>query len=225
MKFLFYRPLRVTGEDSNILFWSDTHFNHKCEHWETPLWKARGFNSVEEHNEGLIQRWNEKANSESIFFHLGDFMFGHDAEYIFENIIQKVNFKELYIMPGNHCSGWKQWFEKLNGNVWYVNKNKKVMFLPNYAEAYVNEQLMVLSHYPILSFNKQNSSSGSSIHLFGHTHNNIRKSEVGPIFYKAKVWEVSVENSPNPVTFADVREMFKNRTPVTFDHHNQNTLS
>ena len=225
MKFLFYRPLRIENSDQNILFWSDTHFGHRCERWDLPLWKRRGFESVEEHDEKLIERWNNKADENSIFFHLGDFIFGRDAETRFEEIIKRLNFKELYIMPGNHCSGWKQCFEKQHGNVWYIKENKKVVFVPNYLEAYVNEQPFVMSHFPILSFNKQHSSSGSSIHLFGHTHNNIRSSEVGPIFYKAKVWEVSIENTPHPLLFREVMDMFKDRPPITFDHHDQNTLT
>ena len=79
MKFLFYRPINIVAKDDKICFWSDTHFGHRCEHWERPLWKTRGFSSVEEHDEELIKRWNEVSTPNTIFFHLGDFIFGKDS--------------------------------------------------------------------------------------------------------------------------------------------------
>lgn len=218
MKFLFYQPVRVVAKDHEVCFWSDTHFNHKCEHWDIPLWKARGFNSIEEHNEGLIQRWNKKANQNTTFFHLGDFIFGFDSIHHFKEIIKRVNFKELYIMPGNHNSGWKQVFEEQRSNIWKIDENKKVIFVPNYLEAVVNGQSIVMSHYPILSFNGQ---SKHSICLYGHVHGNLAKNEIGKLYNKAKTLEVTIENSPSPITIGEVKAYFRNREPVSFDHHVQ----
>ena len=216
MKSLFYRPLEIEAKNEQVCFWSDTHFNHKCEHWDIPLWKARGFDSVEEHNERLIQRWNQKSNSETIFFHLGDFIFGLNSIQHFKEIIQKVSFKRLYIMPGNHCSGWKQVFEEQRGNVWNVDRDKKVIFVPNYLEAIVNGQPIVMSHYPILSFNGQ---SKRSVCLYGHVHGNLAKNEIGKLYQKAKTYEVSVENSPFPLTFGELAFYFKNKEPISFDDY------
>lgn len=218
MKFLFYQPIKVLAKDYQVCFWSDTHFNHKCEHWELPLWKARGFSSVEAHNEGLIARWNTRSKSDTTFFHLGDFIFGYDSIKHFKEIIQRLNFKDLYIMPGNHCSGWKQVFEEQKGNIWYVSENKRVVFLPNYAEAVINGQMFVLSHYPILSFNGQ---AKGGICLYGHVHGNLIKNEIGSLYSKAKTLEVTVENSPFPMTFGDVKAHFKHKESVSFDHHIQ----
>ena len=218
MKFLFYQPLKIVARDREVCFWSDTHFNHKCEHWEIPLWKARGFDSVEEHNEILIQRWNEKSNSNTIFFHLGDFIFGYDSIVHFKNIINRVNFKELYIMPGNHNSGWRQVFEEQKKNVWNINENKKVIFVPNYLEAYVNGQPLVMSHYPILSFNGQ---SKNGICLYGHVHGNLIKNEIGKLYSKARTFEVTVESCPHPINFKEIRSIFNDKESVSFDHHLQ----
>lgn len=222
MKYLFYQPLKIVAKDYEICFWSDTHFNHKCEHWEIPLWKARGFNSVEEHNEGLIKRWNEKSNQKTTFFHLGDFIFGYDSIVHFKNIIRRLSFKDLYIMPGNHCSGWKQVFEEQKSNVWNVDEGKRVIFIPNYLEAYINGQPVVMSHYPILSFNSQ---SKNGICIYGHVHGNLIKNEIGKLYAKARTLEVTIENSPSPMTFGEVRSFFKGREPVSFDHHAQDILS
>lgn len=215
MKFLFYQPLKVVAKDHEVFFWSDTHFNHRCEHWDVPLWKARGFESVEDHNEGLLQRWNTSCNENTIGFHLGDFIFGYDSIPHFKTFITRMRFKELYIMPGNHNSGWKQVFEEQRGNVWHL-PDKKVIFIPNYIELSVNGQHIVASHYPILSFNGQ---SKNGICLYGHVHGNLIKNEIGKMYSKARTLEVTVENCPSPISFKEVRAFFRNREIVSFDHH------
>lgn len=216
MKYLFYKPIRLSHKEQDVYFWSDTHFNHACLQWPNPLWKMRGFSSLEEHNEGLIQRWNEKCDEQTVFFHLGDFMFGIDSSTVFRSIISRLNFRTLYIMPGNHCSGWKHVFEEQKSNVWDVSIDKRVVFVPNYIEANVNGQLIVMSHYPILSFNGQ---SKNSICLYGHVHGNLARNPIGTLYSDAKTYEVTVENSPNPINLHSLKNIFRTRLPVTFDHH------
>lgn len=222
MKFLFYKPLKVTDKDHNVLFWSDTHFGHRCEHWERPLWSARGFSSIEEHDEELIKRWNAKSNNSATFFHLGDFMFGHNAVDRLEQIVDRVCFKTLYLLPGNHCAGWKQWFEKINTNVWHLSPQKTVYFLPNYVEAYINGQPIVMSHFPILSFNGQGKGSYC---LYGHVHGNLQKREIGKLYKQARTQEVSVEICPSPVSFGDIKKIMRDKEIVSFDHHDEKTLN
>jgi calcineurin-like phosphoesterase family protein len=222
MKFLFYRPLKITNDENNILFWSDTHFGHKCTHWNNPLWKMRGFQSVEEHDETLIERWNKSSTIETIFFHLGDFIFGFDSVDRMENILSRLLFKHLYIMPGNHCSGWKQHFERKTTNIWHFNSNKKVFFIPNYVESYINNQPLVLSHFPIVSWNGQGKGSWM---LHGHCHNNLHKSEIGPLLYKTKIMDVGVENCSYPISFKAINAYFSQKPTITYDHHNENTLN
>ena len=222
MKFLFYKQIKVdslSGED--VLFWSDTHFGHKCLNWERPLWKARGYSSIEEHDEQLILNWNNTSTPNTTFFHLGDFMFGMDTIQRFKDLMKRLIFQTLYIMPGNHCSGWKQNFEEQVRNVWDVDSTKRVVFIPNYVECYVNKQPIVLSHYPLASFNGQGKGSWM---LHGHCHGNLYKSALGPILYKAKITEVGVDKAPYPVSYTQLNKFFGNYAEtITFDHHSVNT--
>ena len=217
MKYLFYKPIKVVCEDRDASFWSDTHFNHACLHWPIPLWKTRGFSSIEEHNEGLIKRWNSVCTDQTTFFHLGDFIFGVDSKVHFKSIINRLNFKIMYIMSGNHTSGWKHVFEEQKSNVWDVSPTKRVVFVPNYIEAFINGQMLVMSHYPILSFNGQ---SKNSICLYGHVHGNLSKNPIGELYSQARAYEVTVENSPLPINLKELKNMFKNKPPAVFDHHN-----
>jgi calcineurin-like phosphoesterase family protein len=201
------------------------HLGHKCEHWETPLWKNRGFDCVEDHDETLINRWNNKLNQESEIFHLGDIIFGINGEERLTNALNRLTFKTLYLFSGNHAGGYKQLLSKSseeNGIRYLDFNNKRVYFVPNYLEMVVCGQSIVASHYPLASWNGQ--AKGSWM-VHGHCHQNLCRSEIGSILYKCKIIDVGVENSPIPISFSEVRSKFKNIENKTFDHHTKNTLN
>lgn len=214
MKFLFYSPIKVTHDIEEILFWSDCHFGHKCEKWPVPLWQARGFSSVEDHDEQLIERWNSVSTPNSVFFHLGDFIFGTDTIERFKRHVQSLKFKTLYMMPGNHCSGWKQVFEEQRHNLWDLRDGRRVIFIPNYVEVVANKQPIVLSHYPLVSFNGQGIGSWM---LHGHCHGNLHDTEVGNLLYKAKVKDIGVECTTQPITMAQIKQEFDRKDALNFE--------
>jgi calcineurin-like phosphoesterase family protein len=215
VKFLFYKPIITqTKYDDNICFWSDTHFGHRCDHWPVPLWQMRGFTSVEEHDATLIERWNNKTTEHTIAFHLGDFIFGYSAAERFKVIIERLNFNALYLMPGNHHSGWRTTFEETHGNIWDVAENKKVIFIPNYVEIVANGQPIVASHYPLASFNGQ--AKGSWM-LHGHCHGNLHESEIGSLIYKTKTLDIGIEKAPTPLTLTELHSIFDARNNFTYD--------
>lgn len=221
MKELFYKPLKFNGNPENFLFWGCLHNGHRCENWEKPLWAWRGFSSVEEHDKENINRWNEKATDKTIGFLAGDTCFGKDAEKNFLNLFENLKFSELYLLPGNHYAGWHQLFNLRTGNGFHLD-HKIVTFLPNYVELIINSQSIVLSHYPILSWNGQ--AKGSWM-LFSHVHGNLEKSEIGRMYINsgAKCYELSVEKNKRPVSFLDLSNLFKERENVSFDHHGPHT--
>ena len=164
----FWEPIKI--EHANVWFWSDLHIGHKCEHWETPLWKNRGFNSVEEHDETLIKRWNDKLNEESEVFSLGDILFGSHGEERLNSLFNQLTFNTLYVLPGNHHAGYKQLLNQSltkDGIRYSYFGDKKVYFVPNYLEIIVCGQPIVLSHYPLASWNGQ---AKGSIMVHGHCH-------------------------------------------------------
>ena len=196
------------------------HINHDP-NWETPIWKTRGYNSAAEHTEGFIKNWNSKASLNTIGFFLGDICFNDPKGKVFKELFTRLVFKEAFCLPGNHQSGFRQVFEECEENIFRLGE-KKITFVPNYLEAFINNQAVVMSHFPLLSWNGQ---SKNSIHLFCHVHNNLGKSQVGKAYLEsgAKAYEVSVECNPFPPTFAEIKEKLKNREPISFDHHDANT--
>lgn len=220
----FWEPVKI--EHANVWFWSDMHLGHKCEHWETPLWKNRGFNSVEEHDETLIKRWNDNLGEESEIFHLGDIMFGSNGEERLEEVLNRLTFKTLYLFSGNHSAGYKQLLSKSseeNGIRYLGFGNKKIYFVPNYLEIIVCGQPIVLSHYPLVSWNGQ--AKGSWM-LHGHCHGNLWNSDIGKTLYiHCKIRDVGVEEVCYPISFENVRMRFKEKKNKTFDHHTKDTLN
>lgn len=221
MKDLFYKPVKISAKDEDILVWGCTHFNHSCEAWAEPIWKQRGYDSLEKHDLGLITNWNVKASDQTVGFILGDVIFGKDGEKNLLHILNRLTFKELFLLPGNHTSGWKQVFSSCAENVLDLG-HKKVIFVPNYLECFVNGKSVVMSHYPILSWNGQ---AKGSYMLFSHVHGHLEESVLGKAYLetKCRALEMSVEKWASPPTFGDIRRVLESRTPVTFDHHTANT--
>jgi len=219
-KELFYKSIKVKARDEDILFIGCIHRGHDP-NWETPIWKLRGYNSAKECDDGIVERWNSKANDNTIGFLLGDNVFGNDGLDTIKDLFKKLKFKQAFVMGGNHTSGFKQLLEECEENI-YRFDDKEVILTPNYLEAFINGQSVVMSHYPILSFNGQ---AKASICLYCHVHGNLGKSEVGKAYINSGVraYEVSVEVNPFPPNFADIKRIMKDKAAVSFDHHDSNT--
>ena len=141
---------------SKIFVCSDSHFGHDREF----LWGPRGFSNHIDHDEEIIQRWNEVVGPDDIVYHLGDVMLG-DNEYGM-NCLRRLN-GQIKIIRGNHdtdsrwslystlpnveCLGWAE-----------VIKYRKYHFY--------------LSHHPTMTSNLEKAPylRMHLINLFGHTH-------------------------------------------------------
>ncbi len=219
-KDLFYNPLKIKADPKSVLFTGCLHYGHRPS-WENPIWKMRGYNSPEEHEKGLVDNWNSKADEKTIGFLLGDNVFGDKDGAKFHSLMEQLNFETVYVMGGNHYSGFRQNLEMVEKNRMDLGR-KSVIFTPNYLEAFVNSQPIVMSHYPILSWNGQ---AKGSVHLHSHTHGRLGDSAVGKAYKEsgAKVIEVSIEVHPIPLNFADIQKHFEGKPAVSFDHHDAAT--
>jgi calcineurin-like phosphoesterase family protein len=217
MKDIFYKPVKISSTDHDVLFWGCMHYGHDPK-WDVPIWKTRGYNSSEEHDEGLIENWNLKANKNTIGFLLGDTIFGYKADERLLKLFNRLNFKELYILPGNHQAGYKQILDSLHENILNVDGHEKLIhFVPNYLEVVVNGQAIVMCHFPILSFNGM---AKGAYHIYAHVHGNLNRSELGRLYQNTGfTYEVSVENCPSPITFGELRAIMRKKVQSTPDHH------
>lgn len=195
---------------TNVFFWSDLHYSHNREF----IYRPRGFPSVEEHDKVLIERYQTKVPIDATVYLLGDIIFGQNAEARLEELLKLLNGAVINLLPGNHTSGFRALRQK-HGRVWNVSDTKTVTFLTNYEEIRVAGQPIVLSHYPILSWNGM---GRDSWHLFGHVHGRIPEgSKEGNGF--GKMLDVGVEACPEPISFEGLRPVMQGKQKSNIDHH------
>lgn len=148
-------------ENPTIWFTSDLHFNHNREF----IWKARGFNSVEEMNEEIIRRFNEKVKPYDDVYILGDIALGGGSEETLAKnkaLIERLN-GHLFIMIGNHDTDRRVMMYKNCFNVVGTIKYADIIHYRNYH--------FYLSHFPTMTANLEKESlKQCTLNLYGHTH-------------------------------------------------------
>src|ERR1700676_864843 len=137
------RNLKFNTSEGRLFFTSDLHYNHDRDFIYIPY----GYSSVEEMNQKQIQTWNECVGPNDVVFHLGDIIFNDATGDKLINLINRLNFKKLYLLWGNHTSGIKHLFDQDSGNTIILN-GREITSLGDYAEITINKQLIILCHYP-----------------------------------------------------------------------------
>jgi calcineurin-like phosphoesterase family protein len=208
-------------ESQKVFFFSDPHYCHE------KLLESRGFSTIQEYNNTITRNWNTKVTNDDVVFMLGDLVLGagKESRAVYENLLNILNYKILYVMMGNHGAGFHQIFKE-HEEAHHIDKNyrlpifslaREIYFIPNYYEIFVNEQFIVLCHYPILSWN--NIRHGSWM-LFGHCHNNLEKTDwVKNNYLNTKCMDVGFEAVKAPISFSEVKEIMDKRPIIEVDHH------
>lgn len=148
-----------------IFVTSDLHLCHDKDF----LWKARGFSSIEEHDQTLIENWNNVVMPEDTVYVLGDMMFRSRGEKtLFDDGLEKLRQLngKLIIIRGNHDSMERIRLYEQCENV--VSANNAALYI-RYPET--GGYNFYLSHYPtLISPEKIRSMKAALINLYGHTH-------------------------------------------------------
>ena len=140
---------------SKIYLTSDLHFGHDKEF----VWKARGYNSVWEMNEDIIQKWNSIVDDDDIVYVLGDLMLGDHAHIKY---IKRLRGR-LHIVLGNHDTAVR---EELYLKAHNVDEVAEVGIRLNYKKFH-----FILTHYPMLTGNiDKEHLKQMACNLHGHTH-------------------------------------------------------
>lgn len=182
----------------SILFISDLHFGHEniittCERNATNC--GKDFASVEEMNEFLIDKWNQKVNDEDEVYILGDFSFRSKVHV-------KLYLERLkghkHLIVGNHDY---QWMKSV------TNLDEYFDSVSNFEVIRIDDKLVSLCHYPLLEWNGSrratNQETSISWLIHGHIHN-----------AKEKTFEYIRDNLPCALNCgADINGF----EPVTFE--------
>lgn len=137
---------------ANIWFTSDLHFGHDREF----VWKARGFESIQEMNLAIAGRFNSKVQPEDTVYILGDLMLGDNVTG--EYFLSQLNGKKIIIL-GNHDTNTRiKIYEKYADEIVYAKVIK------------YKKKNIYLSHYPTLTGNMDDEPWNCVLNLHGHTH-------------------------------------------------------
>ncbi|MEF2073455.1 metallophosphoesterase family protein [Consotaella aegiceratis] len=144
----------MTGAASSnpaLLFTSDTHFSDP----RVLRIDRRPFRNLEEHDEALIERWNDVVGPDDTIWHLGDFARG-DPSHV-EGLLDRLNGRKHLVVGNNDGPA------TLDARGW-----SSIQF---YAEMVIDERLVVLCHYPFRTWNQM---GRKSIDLHGHSHGKLK---------------------------------------------------
>lgn len=146
---------------SEIFFTSDTHFCHNQQF----LYEPRGFSSVEEMNESIIERWNSIVSNEDIVYHLGDTILNNDEEGI--KCFNRLK-GHIIILRGNHDT-----INRMNKMIESCHNLDSNSF--EWATVLkLGKRSFYLSHYPTMTSNIDDEKKPwNKVHnLCGHSHTN-----------------------------------------------------
>lgn len=183
------------------LFWcSDFHFFHS----RIISYAKRPFRDVDHMNETLINNWNKVVPEHGSVFILGDFSFAKDQEYT-QRIIGRLNGRNKFLIKGNHD-------QKLSPET--LSKFTDVFdYMEHMVPTETGKQLIVMSHYPMLVWNR---SHYGSYMLHGHSHSTL------PDDPNALRLDVGVDcpyAGYAPISFETIQALMKKKTFKPIDHH------
>ena len=140
------------------------------------IWKARGFNSIQEMNNVLVEKWNSTVSDDDDVYILGDIMLGSIS-----NIEYLTRLKgRIHIVLGNHdTNSRKDAYALLSNVVEIADVGIKLKY---------QKYHFILTHYPLLTGNLENEDlTKMSCNLYGHTHQTNNFYEDRPYMYHVGV--------------------------------------
>ena len=154
-----------------IYFTSDWHFNHDKDF----IWKKRGYNSVEEMNDDLINKICSTLDEGDELWVLGDLVMGDidKAAAVLSSIPYSVHF-----LVGNHDT-----LRRINlyDSLGWVNHERAIQVTDGNWDFY-------LSHYPTITMNYDDAKKHHPlINLHGHTHYQNKFYNDNPYMYNVGV--------------------------------------
>ncbi len=165
----------------------------------------RPFDSVEEHDETLIENWNALVKPGDVVYHLGDFSMyklkpSEEIKKV-EVILSRLNGQKHHLY-GNHDKE-------------AVNKAKGWVSQQHYKEIKVDvgekrRKKIVLFHYPITVWN---GAHHGSWHLYAHCHGTLMPINTTHIDVGVPCWDYK------PVHLDTIQQVMATRKYIVVDQH------
>lgn len=144
--------------EQETYFIADTHIGYGSRRSVA----TRGFGcDWQRHEQEVINGMNRVLSRRKTLYILGDVGSASDYDHL-KHFLLQLNTKRIFLLIGNHDN--KQFFQRLK-------KENIIIDYDNLYELKFNKIHFTLCHYPIFEWSGFFS---NSIHLFGHTHNNLQ---------------------------------------------------
>ncbi len=177
---------------NTIFFTSDHHFGHA----NIIRFCNRPFETVEQMNQVMIERWNEKVKANDMVYHLEDL--GLTNRENMAEIIDQLNGK-IHLVTGNHEGA-------------ALSNKKKFQWVKDYYELKVKDetlkngvqQRIILFHYAMRVWN---GSHRGTWQLYGHSHGEL------PDLQDQLAFDVGVDSHDfYPISYEEVKAIMKQKT-------------
>lgn len=181
---------------NKVWFTSDQHFSHS----NVIKYCDRPFKDVDHMNRVLIENWNSVVQPEDTVYMLGDIFFTTATKAM--SIMDQLVGKKVLVY-GNHD-------KVIRDNKSLQNKFDDI--LGDYKELTIDEQKIVLCHFPFLHFNGQHRGHWN---LHGHIHSSGNNSTQP----NKRQYDVGVDNNNYfPVSFEEIKGMMEKITDFESHH-------
>jgi len=231
-----YNKLTIQeSQNKKVYFVSDLHFCH-----DRPfILEKRGFKTIQEHDETLIERWNKKVRPSDVVINCGDFILGagQKSQEKFYELINRLNGRHIYLW-GNHNAGAKPSYQKLiqekyenkveevyplsistkYGSFEYRGYNLLVKVVKDSPKMREYSRYLFCSHFAHRLW--IDSHKGRVWHISGHSHGSDPESQ--PESSKLRL-DVGIENFGEPISLEEVERVFENKKIEVVDHHDKST--
>jgi calcineurin-like phosphoesterase family protein len=210
--------ISLNSKEQKIWFMSDLHLGH-----DKPfILKPRNYSDIQE---ALNDTWKvigETIGPDDIVFNLGDPVVGAGPNSLdYAKRLIHLPCKQQYFVWGNHNAGIKQIYDEsmriLHPDLFldcYVYPLpvpfSNFTFLGDYCELHIDKIPVILSHYPIASWNHL---SKGGFHIHGHSHRNMKED------LNLKRIDVSWDYKKRPIEWNEIRRELEKRTTISPDHH------
>lgn len=215
------KKISLKSSDQKIWFVSDLHLGH-----DKPfILGPRKYTNISEAYSHTHQMLNEHIGPNDIVFNLGDAVIGAGANSLdYAKRIVYLPCKHQYFIWGNHNAGIQQIYDDCRKDIGLLADdieiypltypNSSFTFLGHYAEITIDGRVVVLTHYPIASWNHI---SKGAYHIHGHCHRNLKEDTT------LQRLDVGWEWKRRPVEWNEIVRELSPRNTVAPDHHGKDT--
>lgn len=176
----------------SVFFVSDLHLGH-----ENVLSIRTQFHDIDEHDDFLIEKWNNKVKKHDEVYILGDLSFRSSNPIT--DYLARMNGKK-HLIVGNH-DGY--WMRKMNHMEIYFQSVEYLKVMK------FEKKQLTLCHYPMLEWpGSRYVESGTSFLIHGHIHNETDSQVYSYIKnFQPHALNACVDiNNFEPVTFDELKE-------------------